>query len=1529
MSENRPNPYVGPRTFRKEEGHLFFGRDREARDLLSLVASEELVLFYAQSGAGKSSLINTRLIPSLEAKSYEVLRVGRASGEESAGIEVQNVFVFNLLRSLMQQDISMDVLSSLSLKDFLAGLKKNEQGYYFDSVFSQEVVNPHRQRRALIIDQFEEIFSTHPEAWDKREELFIQLADAMESDPLLWVVLVMREDYIAYLDPYAHLVTNGLRVRYYMQRLSREAAIEAMKKPVEKTRPYAEGVAEKLVENLASIKVPRPDGSQDVQPGQYVEPVQLQVVCYSMWEQLPPSGTEITEQDLVEVGDVDQSLERYYEGRVASVAVQKNVPERLIREWFETELITPGGTRNIVLQKRNRNGLHDDVIQTLQGDLVRAEVRAGQVWYELSHDRLIEPVRKNNREWFEKHLSLFERQSALWNQQGRSEGLLLRGRELDRAEKDIKTLTLTEEEQAFLGACRALRKREQRDLRQRQIIFGALIASILLLILAGVFWQNSRVSETKAKKNAAVAQAASTLAVSKEQAALQSEEVAKQAESQANQAKEEAVKAQQITASTLKSTRIELRKARNQALSAQSELLGKEAPSASILLALEAIKLNLEADEPISQVSYQALRYALSNTRGIPVEGNSEALLVIDYSKKGDWFATGGKDGLVRVWDTKQSRVAGAPTYTFDCDLGEVQYLFFSDDSSRLVSAGSDKVVCAWDLTSDDPAQTVTRVEIALSAMDDFTVSPTGKWAAAASTKESEMVVWDLDKPQAYEKLPITDNSVNEPARLAINPQSSRLLVANDYAIEFWELKPTGPVKLPASGEFPIPDANGSKNFHIRELKFLPKGNRMVGLGYYGEPSAGEPPFLLYSGAFLKDPEYLPGAGTFQYINISPDERWLAGADSNTIWVWDLKGGNTIRFLDGHQAPVNALEFSSDGHWLASSTGYIPGASSVQGDGTVRLWDLTAENPSESAIVIPASLEGNLLAFDPNNKWLAVGSENQLVRLFDLVTRQFSLDPLEFSPASALALSPAEVPNQKNGVRYQFNAILSNPNIDWMVPHSTAKNFNAGGRSSKDLYSLSEMIAVPPSILTKIGTGARLYGIRPDGKHLVYGICDGKGLNCKVFEIDISLGDSATANLLSPEGLTPLSILKADFTPDNRWMTVVYSSRTIDSFSYGDGFYLLNVNEEPVRYHKFPGSLDGMSDRWIFSNNGSDSTLLDLNTPDPTSKPTFLPGITSLATSPDGRWLANTINGYNSLGVMDLKQIGTGVVLKSTDLKIPVSPQSKEDVSFSADSRWLVASQCTTRDCSRDTQIHLWNLAQADPASTGISVPMEGIKYDEAGKNLTHGIFSADQHWLGLRDAAGNVTLLDLSKDSAAIKDFLNYSPAGGFVSIAFSPDSRWFVTVDKQGVASLYDLSGERREPLIPNQSINALTSITFNSDENNMLLAGGTSNGKILLWDLNELLMNEGTLPTVLQGGSKAYESISFSRDNKWILAYGDREPLKAWRVNPQDILGFACEVVGRNLSQDEWIKYGFTENYRATCNQGHVDAKTSVSP
>ena len=51
------SPYAGPRPYRWDEADKLFGRDRELGDLCNLVASYRVTLLYAQSGAGKSSLV--------------------------------------------------------------------------------------------------------------------------------------------------------------------------------------------------------------------------------------------------------------------------------------------------------------------------------------------------------------------------------------------------------------------------------------------------------------------------------------------------------------------------------------------------------------------------------------------------------------------------------------------------------------------------------------------------------------------------------------------------------------------------------------------------------------------------------------------------------------------------------------------------------------------------------------------------------------------------------------------------------------------------------------------------------------------------------------------------------------------------------------------------------------------------------------------------------------------------------------------------------------------------------------------------------------------------------------------------------------------------------------------------------------------------------------------------------------------------------------------------------------------------------
>jgi len=68
-------PYKGPQSYQSHDAGLFFGREMEAEKLLSKILSSRFSLLHAQSGAGKTSLLNARIIPQLEQRGWLPVRI--------------------------------------------------------------------------------------------------------------------------------------------------------------------------------------------------------------------------------------------------------------------------------------------------------------------------------------------------------------------------------------------------------------------------------------------------------------------------------------------------------------------------------------------------------------------------------------------------------------------------------------------------------------------------------------------------------------------------------------------------------------------------------------------------------------------------------------------------------------------------------------------------------------------------------------------------------------------------------------------------------------------------------------------------------------------------------------------------------------------------------------------------------------------------------------------------------------------------------------------------------------------------------------------------------------------------------------------------------------------------------------------------------------------------------------------------------------------------------------------------------------
>ena len=715
MSEKAPNPYVGPVPYERYDKRGLYGRDGDLRRLAILFIAQRIVLLYSPSGAGKTSLVQARLIPAMEMEGFEVLPVIRFNRRPVDGSEAINPFIYSTIHSLEE------------------GKEKDKTFESFSEYWERRKRSLGNKPAVLFFDQFEEVLTIDPHVQQQKVSFFDQLGAALERDDNLWALFAIREDYLAELDPYRHLIPGKLNHSYRLELLNEGQALAAIQKPaadVEVT--FADEAAGKLVGQLRRVTVRRRDGQISFEEGLFVEPVQLQVVCQSLWQELEPElGGTIGADSIRAEGHVDESLGEFYDKTVTRVAANNDIDQRDIRDWFDRQLITEQGLRGQVMGSEDLaldQGVIDDLVDA---HLIRAEERRGIQWYELAHDRLVKPVKQHNDKWYTNNLSLLEVRAEAWTR-SRDKVLLLQGKELKEGEAWAKGKRLKDYERSFLKTSL------DRERARRNRIIAATVGFLVILGFAvGMFllWQFALTNQAQAEAKAEEAQIARA----------QAEEAA--AESQAREFA---------------------------ALSAVA--LGRKDIEDSLTWAVRAIDAYEKNGEPDT-----AARVALEQALG----SLSEPFLLTFLDDPNHWavFSPDGTRILTSSWD-KSAWVADAWTgqqlVFLEGHRGPFWAGVFSPDGKRLLTIGEDNTARLWEA---ETGRELAALEGHSDPVTSAVFSPDGERILTAS-EDTTARLWETETGQ---ELVILGHN-NWLWSAVFSPEGERILTANwDHTAWLWE----------------------------------------------------------------------------------------------------------------------------------------------------------------------------------------------------------------------------------------------------------------------------------------------------------------------------------------------------------------------------------------------------------------------------------------------------------------------------------------------------------------------------------------------------------------------------------------------------------------------------------------------------------------------------------------------------------------------------------------------------------------------
>jgi WD40 repeat protein/tetratricopeptide (TPR) repeat protein len=1100
------DPWPGLDPYREEQASFFFGREAEADELLERVSKKSFTLLYAQSGIGKTSLLNAGLYPKL--REHDFLPVDlRLDFAAEESLEKQAI------RQIHQAFEFLDVVAPQPDDSLWFWLHRKD--VQFRTRDGREI------KPVFVFDQFEEFFTIGAETDNARERSQgfleqladlvenrapVSLTDALKKDPSLGqslffvrqdyrILISIREDYLAYVESLALRMPSIGENRTRLVQMNGVQAFQAVNNPGKQiTTPL---VSRQIVRKVASLRRAQKNTAEQPTDETWeglqklrIEPSFLSLVCRELnrWRRLK-GIPQLTSELVSTTGAIESILSDFYERCLADQPAA-------VRLYVEDELLTKSGFReNKSLEDAEdylkERGVDPAAVKVLVNRrLLRIDERLDVKRVELTHDILAEVVQAS--------------------------------RDSRRAREEKEALERQQRE-----AAEAQKAAEARERQTRRRLYLARFAIVVMVALLGwALW-----SAEQARRAEKEALDAKQDALNAKRDALN----AKQEAENANAKSEESLVGQSYSVwqnGDVGEARHLLDEALGPGylpgwewyfvkglcdLSARDskELLGhKGAVSALVEIPLQKRRIVASGGEDGTVRLWDVLDGSELKTLGEERNGIGFGFLYQQREQQGFIItelipnAPAAADRRLKVGD-RILRIADAngdlqdvagltleqmsqrlkgdqgtkgrieiehpekggreivelTRQPFSQEIkhhGRITRLAASVDGTYLASVDDQNQLYIWNLKSGHLANPSQR------PLSDFVnglaFSPDNHWLAICIYKTNKVILWNLkdDAPAKIE--PKHDKPITA---VAFATDGGLATASGDGMIKFWDLDQGKELPLQLTAARDCSELVFGRDGHSIAANNLWKV-QLFDLNHPEKPPAvfGGTNLVTWEFAFQSSGKYLATAGS-----------------DGVIRLWSVRSGKEVRKLRGHTKGVKAVTFLGDNLSLVSGSF----------DGSIRVWDLRRKpQPAERSF---RADDDTGIRFSGDGRYLAEMGTKQIKILDASDCRELRTIPMEgfrteFSPSGPVIAVPDQV----------FNIQLVDVTTGVQVPHS--------------------------HLFWKHWAKIESIAFGPEGKSFISADDDGN-----VFIWDVATGDGRAL-----KGFNKSPVREVAFSPDGKWV---------------------------------------------------------------------------------------------------------------------------------------------------------------------------------------------------------------------------------------------------------------------------------------------------------------------------------------------------------------------------------------------------------